>query len=135
VVHAKRYMANDREHGKEGEAREYHSLAMPMMHSGLNREREMSVMISALIHVLRGEEHGHDHSLLHPSIDNTAIGGGDGFVITSSTPSSASSSYCGNSVFKRRREGGSTTDLPRGTSLPTVSTRKHQTEYIVHVIE
>ncbi|KAK7369438.1 hypothetical protein VNO80_11475 [Phaseolus coccineus] len=107
-------MANHREQGNEGdrsEARDCDSLSMPMMLSGLNREREMSAMISVLTQVVRGEDHSHDHSLLHGNIDNSAIGGG-----------SACSSYYGNSVLKRRREGDDTSDLPRGTSFHAVST-------------
>ncbi|XP_047181542.1 ethylene-responsive transcription factor ABR1-like [Vigna umbellata] len=125
-------MANNREQGNEGDrsylgkARNYHSLSMPMMFSGLDREREMSAMISALTQVVTGEEHDHDHSLLHQNNDKS--GGGDGFTITSNmdsgsiAPSSACSSYCGNSVPKRRREGDDTSDLPRGTSFPAIST-------------
>ncbi|ESW31788.1 hypothetical protein PHAVU_002G267800 [Phaseolus vulgaris] len=98
-------MANPREQGSEGdrsEARDCHSLSMATMLSGLNREREMSAMISALTQVVRGEDQSDDHSVL---------GGG-----------SACSSYYGNSVLKRRREGDNTSDLPRGTSFPAVST-------------
>ncbi|WVZ21939.1 hypothetical protein V8G54_000483 [Vigna mungo] len=108
-------MANNRDQGNAGEARNYHSLSMPMMFSGLDREREMSAMISALTQVVSGEEHGI----------------GDGFTITSNmdsgsiAPSSACSSYC---VPKRRREGDDTSNLPRGTSFPAISTCKHQTE-------
>ncbi|CAJ1937921.1 unnamed protein product [Sphenostylis stenocarpa] len=132
-------MADDKEKGNEvdqsyfGEARDYHTLSVPVMFSGLNREREMSAMISALTHVVCGEEHAHEHSFLHQNIDNSGIGGsggggGDGITVTSNmpsgsmTPSFACSSYFGNSVLKRRREGDDTSDLSRGASCPAIST-------------
>ncbi|QCD84783.1 ethylene-responsive transcription factor ABR1-like isoform X2 [Vigna unguiculata] len=120
-------MANGREQGNEGEAGDYRTLSMPMMFSGLDREREMSAMVSVLTQVVSGDEHSHDHSILHQNIDNNGNGGGDGLTITSNidsgsiTASSASSSYGGNSVLKRRREVD-TSDPPGGTSFPAIST-------------
>ncbi|KAG5058385.1 hypothetical protein JHK82_013356 [Glycine max] len=124
----------DKEKGNDVDQsyRQHHTLSMPMMFSGLNREKEMSAMISALTHVVCGEDehHGADYSLLNHNINNTnsAVVGDDDFTVTSNMasgsmpPSSTCSSQGGNSVLKRRREYDNTNDFSRGGSFPAIST-------------
>lgn len=124
-------MKNDREKGNEVDQsyiQQHHSLSMPMMFSGFNREKEMSAMITALTRVVCG-----DYSLVHHNIDNTnsAIVGGGGDDVSnmasgSMPPSSTSLSHGGNSVLKRRREDDNTSDFLRGGSFPAILTSKHQ---------
>lgn len=128
----------DKEKGNDVDQsyRQHHTLSMPMMFSGLNREKEMSAMISALTHVVCGEDehHGADYSLLNHNINNTnsAVVGDDDFTVTSNMasgsmpPSSTCSSQGGNSVLKRRREYDNTNDFSRGGSFPAISTSKNQ---------
>ena len=110
-----------------------HVLKVPVMFPGLNKEREMSAMVEALTHVVRGEvPEGGDYKVLHQNIDNTsvAVGGGGGGVLGvtgSAIPSSSSSSYGGNSALKRSREN----DTPFGDfshvgSSPAIPASKHQ---------
>ncbi|KAK7358884.1 hypothetical protein VNO77_00824 [Canavalia gladiata] len=120
---------------KRREEKQCQTLSMLMMFPGLNREREMSAMISALTHVVCGkEDHGGDDSkVLYQNIDHNAIGGGgggDAFSVTpnmssgSATPSSSSSSYGGSSFLKRRRENdASFGDFSRGGSSPVIPTK------------
>ncbi|KAG5025477.1 hypothetical protein AAZX31_08G143200 [Glycine max] len=120
-------MKNDREKGNEVDQsyiQQHHSLSMPMMFSGFNREKEMSAMITALTRVVCG-----DYSLVHHNIDNTnsAIVGGGGDDVSnmasgSMPPSSTSLSHGGNSVLKRRREDDNTSDFLRGGSFPAILT-------------
>lgn len=124
-------MKNDREKGNEVDQsyiQQHHSLSMPMMFSGFNREKEMSAMITALTRVVCG-----DYSLVHHNIDNTnsaIVGGGGGDDVSnmasgSMPPSSTSLSHGGNSVLKRRREDDNTSDFLRGGSFPAILTSKH----------
>ncbi|XP_058787664.1 ethylene-responsive transcription factor ABR1-like [Vicia villosa] len=72
---------------------------MLMMFPGLNREGEMSAMISALTHVICGDDHNH----------NNDGGGGENQDIkpfVSAIQSSTSLSYGESSSLKRRREDG-----------------------------
>lgn len=103
---------------------------MPLMMfpEGLNREREMSAMISALTHVICGEE----------KHDDGAAAAVDAFPVTpnnnpsgSATPSSKSSSYGGSSALKRRREEdcGSFGNFSRGSSSPAIPASMHQGQY------
>ncbi|RDX79590.1 Ethylene-responsive transcription factor ERF114, partial [Mucuna pruriens] len=123
-------MANHREKGNEVDQSEEghrHSLSMPNVFSGLNREREMSAMISALTHVVRGEGNA-DFSVLHRNMDNSVSDGDDAFIVTSSSVTPSSSA--GGSALKRRREedDDNTTntssfgDVSGGASFPAIST-------------
>lgn len=49
-------VANYREKGKEKEEGEDLTMSMPMMFHGVNREGEMSAMVSALTHVICGDD-------------------------------------------------------------------------------
>ncbi|XP_027363788.1 ethylene-responsive transcription factor RAP2-6-like [Abrus precatorius] len=112
-------VANHREKENEVDFDEenYHTLSMPMMFQGLNREMEMSAMISALTHVVRGEEHG---TVLHQNMDHSSIGegGGGGASVTpnlpsvSTTQSSPPSSNGGSSALKRRRASDASPSIP-----------------------
>lgn len=119
-------VANNREKGNEVELNieegQEHNLrmSMPMMFPGLNREREMSAMISALTHVICGENentnNGADQKMDHTTTFNNPSGSG------SSIPSSTSSSYgSSSSALKRRRED----DRSFGSS-PAIPPSKHQ---------
>ena len=86
-------MANPREKGNKTENRasdeQRNNNIMPMIYPGLNREKEMSEMVSALTHVLYGDVPP-DYTVLP-----LASGGGS---------SSSTSSYGGSSALKRSRE-------------------------------
>ncbi|KAI9108645.1 hypothetical protein K1719_020292 [Acacia pycnantha] len=89
---------------------EHNTLVFP----GMDRDREMSTMISALTHVVAGDIPGDSAEISGGGGD-----GGGGSVTLSSpsdltTPSSSSSSYGGSSVLKRSRE-----DNVRGSSSST----------------
>lgn len=117
-------VANNREKGNEVELNieegQEHNLrmSMPMMFPGLNREREMSAMISALTHVICGENtnNGADQKMDHTTTFNNPS------VFGSAIPSSTSSSYgSSSSALKRRRED----DRSFGSS-PAIPPSKHQ---------
>ncbi|KAK7247521.1 hypothetical protein RIF29_42404 [Crotalaria pallida] len=79
----------------------HQKLSMPMMFPfpGMNREKEMSAIVSALTHVVCGDvpDGGdNDYTEGHSAI---VVGSGD-----DSMPSSSSSSYGGSSALKRSRE-------------------------------
>ncbi|KAJ1412917.1 DNA-binding domain superfamily [Sesbania bispinosa] len=107
---------NEVDHSNFDEERHNPKLSMPMMFPGLNKEKEMSAMISALTHVICGEDSNGDQKR-----DYTAFGGGvytDAFPVTpnmpsaSAKPSSTSSSYGGSSALKRRREDDGSPAFP-----------------------
>ncbi|XP_061345578.1 ethylene-responsive transcription factor ERF110 [Gastrolobium bilobum] len=94
-----------------------------MMFPGMNRESEMSAMVSALSHVVGGG----DYAVHHQNMNHSAIGvdGADAFTVTQNMPSgfvTPSSSYGGStSAFKRRREDDrSSGDFSRGVSSPAI---------------
>lgn len=80
---------------------------MLMMFPGLNREGEMSAMISALTHVICGDDHNHNND--------------ENQNMISAIQSSTSLSYGDDSsALKRRREDGGFLDI------------KHQGEYLYY---
>lgn len=85
------------------------SMPLPMMFPGLNREGEMSAMVSALTHVICGDQNndgGSDgYNVLNQNMNHNAFEG-DGIDIKPFGSSSTSLSYGGNSALKRRREDG-----------------------------
>ncbi|XP_061355603.1 ethylene-responsive transcription factor ABR1-like [Gastrolobium bilobum] len=95
-----------------------------MMFPGMNREKEMSAMVSALTHVVSGEVPSGDYVVLdQPS----AIGGGGGGdaspSVTPNLPSlsSSSSDYVGSSAFKRRRGDDSSLGAASSPAIPTIA--------------
>nr|KYP67811.1 Ethylene-responsive transcription factor ERF114 family [Cajanus cajan] len=98
------------------------------MFSGLNREREMSAMISALTHVVCGEDHSINNN------NNNNNNNSEVFVTSNMACASVavapSSSHGGNSVLKRRREEDNTNtntntsfgEFSREASQPAIST-------------
>lgn len=74
--------------------------SMPIVFPGMNREREMSAIVSALTHVVAGD--------LPPDSGAVPAAGGGAVMLNSpsesATPSSSSSSYGANSALKRSRE-------------------------------
>ncbi|XP_045819977.1 ethylene-responsive transcription factor ERF115-like [Trifolium pratense] len=110
-------VANYREKGKEldnnieeeGAEGQDLRLSMPMMFPGFHREGEMSAMVSALTHVICGDQNNDDFSVLNQNMNQTAFDQGDGIDINpfvSATTSSTSLSYGDSSALKRRREDG-----------------------------
>lgn len=85
------------------------------MFPGLNREGEMSAMISALTHVIRGDDHNHNN-------DENQNMNHDIKPFVSAIQSSTSLSYGDSSALKRRREDGGFFD------------NKHQGEYFYIII-
>ncbi|OIW20368.1 hypothetical protein TanjilG_09528 [Lupinus angustifolius] len=88
------------------------TLIMPMIKfPGMNREMEMSAMVTALTHVVAGDvPSGGDNFIIHQPRIVGAIEGGDvnvkpNIAYASSTPSLISSSnYMGGSALKRNRD-------------------------------
>ncbi|PNX76826.1 ethylene-responsive transcription factor abr1-like protein [Trifolium pratense] len=110
-------VANYREKGKEldnnieeeGAEGQDLRLSMPMMFPGFHREGEMSAMVSALTHVICGDQNNDDFSVLNQNMNHSAFDQGDGIDINpfvSATTSSTSLSYGDSSALKRRREDG-----------------------------
>lgn len=82
-------------------------MSMPMIQfPGLNREREMSAMVSALTHVVSGDVPSGDHSILNQPTESSAIGGSNDAIVTLNMMPSASStpSLPSNSALKRSRD-------------------------------
>lgn len=105
------------------------SMPLPMMFPGLNREGEMSAMVSALTHVICGDQNndgGSDgYNVLNQNMNHNAFEG-DGIDIKPFGSSSTSLSYGGNSALKRRREDGGFFDNS-SSPIPQI---KHQGEYL-----
>lgn len=105
------------------------SMPLPMMFPGLNREGEMSAMVSALTHVICGDQNndggGDGYNVLNQNMNNNAFEG-DGIDIKPFGSSSTSLSYGGNSALKRRREDGGFFD----NSSSPITQIKHQGEYL-----
>jgi hypothetical protein len=72
---------------KEEERGQDLRLSMPMMFPGFHREGEMSAMVSALTHVICGDQNNGDFSLLNQNINHTAFHQGDGNPFVSATTS------------------------------------------------
>lgn len=138
-------VANPREKGNKVDNREFDeginyptlSMQMNMIFPGMDREREMAAMVSALTHVVSGEVPTGDYAA--PS----AIGGGDVAAVTrmnmpcgnSTTPSLASSSnYVGSSGLKRNWDQYDTSFVDHfshgGASSPAIQTSKHDIEIL-----
>ncbi|KAE9604139.1 hypothetical protein Lal_00002115 [Lupinus albus] len=112
------------------------TLIMPMIKfPGMNREKEMSAMVTALTHVVAGDvPSGGDHYIIHqPRIVGAIIEGGSDVNVkpnivssASSTPSLISSSnYIGSSALKRNREDDDRFfghDFSHGASSPAIQT-------------
>jgi len=126
-------VANYREKGKEVDKNIEEgqkltlSMPLPMMFPGLNREGEMSAMVSALTHVICGDQNnggGDDYNVLNQNMNHNAFEG-DGIDIKP-FGSSISLAYGGNSALKRRREDGGFF----GNSSSPIAQIKHQGEYL-----
>jgi hypothetical protein len=77
-------------------------LSMPMMFPGFHREGEMSAMVSALTHVICGDQNNDDFSVLNQNMNHTAFHQGDGNPFVSATTSLSYGDS--SSALKRRRE-------------------------------
>ncbi|KAL2342960.1 hypothetical protein Fmac_004245 [Flemingia macrophylla] len=90
-------------------------LSMGMTFPGLDREREMSAIISALTRVVSGEDHFHHQHFVTSNMASASV---------TPKPKPKPSSQGGNSVLKRRREEDNTVtyDYSRGVSSPAIST-------------
>ncbi|TKY73881.1 regulation of transcription [Spatholobus suberectus] len=94
--------------------------ALSRLFPGMNREREMSAMVSALAHVVSGEVPTGDDAVLHQL---TAIGGADDAVITPTPSLPPSSNYVvGTSSVKRSREHDTYTSFSPAASSPVMPT-------------
>ncbi|XP_054807921.1 ethylene-responsive transcription factor ABR1-like [Prosopis cineraria] len=99
------------------------SSSLPIVFPGMDRDREMSAMVSALSHVVAGDIPGDSSEISSGGGGGGGRGGGDSVTLNSlsdsTMPSSCPSSYGGNSALKRNRE-----DYIRGSStaiIPTVA--------------
>lgn len=100
-----------------------------MMFPGLNREGEMSAMISALTHVICGDDHNH----------NNDGGGDENQNMISAIQSSTCLSYGDDSsALKRRREDGGFLDIKHqvvecsGKWTNTITTERKQSEETIY---
>jgi hypothetical protein len=103
-------------------------LSMPMMFPGFHREGEMSAMVSALTHVICGDQNNDDFSVLNQNMNHTAFHQGDGNPFVSATTSSTSLSNGDSSSLKRRREDNGFFHNSSSTFPPN----KHQGEYLYY---
>lgn len=104
-------------------------MSMPMIQfPGMNREREMSAMVSALTHVVSGDVPRGDDTILNQPTESSGIGGSDVIVTQNTMPSASSTpSLPSNSALKRSRDrsfGG----FSHGDSFPAIQTSKHKIE-------
>lgn len=107
-------VANSREKVDKKEFND-HGLSTEMMFPGMNRERELSAIVSALTHVVTGEVPSGDHTFSQPHQYHHHSGAIEPVTQNMSSPSStstpslpssssSSSSYVASSSLKRTRE-------------------------------
>jgi hypothetical protein len=111
---------------KEEERGQELRLSMPMMFPGFHREGEMSAMVSALTHVICGDQNNGDFNLLNQNMNHTAFHQGDGNPFVSATTSLSYGDS--SSALKRRRED----DGFFHNSSSAFPPNKHQGEYLYY---